>query len=173
MNITVDLLEHHWPFSATLDTFHMSKWHQHAWQMAIGSLSLSVCWQVRYWMQICMIIWVLWLKFVALDCGNISSGPEVVIEPFNNTLFNATINFHCEEGLIPNTTMVAVCGSTGVWSHNPANHLCVNQSSGKQYKINHLWINNILYLLLCTQLSVLLQQFQLVPTSVICLLVFT
>ena len=54
-------------------------------------------------------------------------------------MFNATIIFHCEEGLIPNTTIEAVCGSTGVWSPNPANHMCVNQSSGKQYKINHLW----------------------------------
>ena len=51
------------------------------------------------------------------------------------TLFNDTIIFHCEEGLIPNTTIEAVCGSTGVWSPNPANHMCVNQSSRKQYKL--------------------------------------
>ena len=63
---------------------------------------------------------------VTLDCGtpNISSG--IAIEPFSSTMFNATIVFHCEEGLIPDTVIEAVCGSTGVWSQNPANHLCVN-----------------------------------------------
>ena len=59
------------------------------------------------------------------------------------TLLNATIIFHCEEGLIPNTTIVAICGSTGVWSPNPANHLCVNQSSGKKYKINYFCVTII------------------------------
>ena len=66
-----------------------------------------------------------------LDCGtpNVASG--VVIEPFNNTQFDATITFHCDEGLIPQTLIKAVCGSTGDWNPNPVFHLCVNQSSGK------------------------------------------
>jgi hypothetical protein len=69
-----------------------------------------------------------------IDCGSpsVSSNQGVVIEPFNDTLFGSTIVFHCEEGLIPDTVIEAVCGSTGVWSPNPANHLCANQSSGKQ-----------------------------------------
>ena len=68
-----------------------------------------------------------------LDCDipSVSSDGGVIIEPFSSTVFNATIVFHCKEGLIPNTTLEAVCGSTGVWSPNPANHMCVNQSSGK------------------------------------------
>ena len=76
---------------------------------------------------------VIIIKMVTLDCGtpNISIASGVVIEPFSSTIFNATIAFHCEEGLIPDTVVEAVCGSTGVWSRNPANHLCVNQSSGK------------------------------------------
>ena len=61
----------------------------------------------------------------------VSSDGGVVIEPFNNTMFNAVIIFHCEEGLIPDTVIEAVCGSTGVWSPNPANHMCVNESLGK------------------------------------------
>ena len=66
--------------------------------------------------------------------ASVSSDRGVVIKPFNDTLtfFNALILFHCEEGLIPNTILVAVCGNTGVWNPNPANHMCVNQSSGKQ-----------------------------------------
>ena len=65
---------------------------------------------------------------------SVSSDQGVIIELFNNTMtfFNAKFLFHCEEGLIPNTILVAVCGSTGVWSPNQANHMCVNQSSGKQ-----------------------------------------
>ena len=75
---------------------------------------------------------------VTLDCGtpNISIASGVVIEPFSSTMFNATIAFHCEEGLIPDTVVEAVCGSTGVWSRNPANHLCVNQSSGTKPSLN-------------------------------------
>ena len=53
------------------------------------------------------------------------------MEPFNSTMFNAVIIFHCEEGLIPDTVIEAVCGSTGVWSPNPANHMCANESLGK------------------------------------------
>ena len=55
----------------------------------------------------------------------------VVTEPFNNTQFGATIKFHCEEGLVPVDVLEAVCGRTGVWHPNPANHHCVNQSLGK------------------------------------------
>ena len=65
------------------------------------------------------------------DCGSPSVSGEVVIEPFNGTQFDATIILHCEEGLVPVTVIEAVCGRTGVWKPNPANHLCVNQSSGK------------------------------------------
>ena len=77
-------------------------------------------------------------KYIPLDCDrpSVSSDRGVVIEPFNNTLFNATFVFHCEEGLIPDTVIEAVCGSTGVWSPNPANHLCVNQSSGTKPSLN-------------------------------------
>ena len=94
------------------------------------------------------------------------------MEPFNSTMFNAVIIFHCEEGLIPDTVIEAVCGSTGVWSPNPANHFCVNQSLRKQYA-NHLWmIAN--YIILLLQLSVIVfLQFQLMPTSLTSLLVFT
>ena len=78
------------------------------------------------------------IMIVPLECDrpSVSSDRGVVIEPLNETMtsFNALITFHCEEGLIPNTTIEAVCGSTGVWSPNPANHMCVNQSSGKYTK---------------------------------------
>ena len=71
-----------------------------------------------------------------IDCGipSVSSDQGVVIERFTN----ATLAFHCEEGLLPDTTIEAVCGSTGVWSPNPANHnMCMNLSSaaGKQLMI--------------------------------------
>ena len=66
-----------------------------------------------------------------LDCGTPIVASGVVIEPFNSTQFDATITFHCDEGLIPQTLIKVVCGSTGVWNPDPAFHLCVNQSSGK------------------------------------------
>ena len=69
---------------------------------------------------------------IFLGCGTPDVASGVVIEPFDNTQFDATIIFHCEEGLIPDTIIEAVCGSTGFWNPNPANHLCVNQSSSKQ-----------------------------------------
>ena len=47
-------------------------------------------------------------------------------------MFNAVIIFHCEEGLLPDTVIEAVCGSTGVWSPNPANHMCINESLGNE-----------------------------------------
>ena len=77
-------------------------------------------------------------KYVLLDCGrpSVSSDGGVIIESFNDTLFNATIVFHCEVGLIPVTVIEAVCESTGVWNPNPANHMCVNQSSGIKSSLN-------------------------------------
>ena len=70
---------------------------------------------------------------VYIDCGTPSVTCGVVIEPFNNTQLDATIIFHCDEGLIPQTITKAVCGSTGVWNPDPAFHSCVNQSSGKSW----------------------------------------
>ena len=66
-----------------------------------------------------------------LDCGTPRFASGVVIEPVNSTQFDATIIFHCDEGLIPRTITKAVCGSTGDWNPDPAFYLCVNQSSGK------------------------------------------
>ena len=80
----------------------------------------------------CITVLTLWQNIVPLDCGNLSVSSGVVIESFNSTMFNATIIFHCEEGLIPDTVVEAVCGSTGVWSPHPANHFCANLSLGKK-----------------------------------------
>ena len=78
------------------------------------------------------IIWINKLLFQCLDCGTPNASNGVVIEHINGTQFDATVIFYCDEALIPDTVIEAVCGSTGVWNPNPANHLCVNQSSGKQ-----------------------------------------
>ena len=78
-----------------------------------------------------ILIRILWYV-IFLDCGAPSTANGVVIESFNSTLFNATIIYHCEEGFLPVDILEAVCGRTGVWHPNPANHLCVNQSSCKQ-----------------------------------------
>ena len=73
---------------------------------------------------------ILWY-IIFLDCGTPSFTNGVSIESFNTTMFNATIIYHCEDGLIPAAVLEAVCGRTGVWDPNPVNHFCVNQSLGK------------------------------------------
>ena len=78
------------------------------------------------------IIWINKLLLHCLDCGTPNASSGVVIEHINGTQFDATVIFHCEEGLIPDTVIDAVCGSTGDWRPNPASHLCVNQSSGNR-----------------------------------------
>ena len=83
-------------------------------------------------MNICVYLWINKVLLHCLDCGTPNASSGVIIEHINGTQFNATVIFHCEEGLIPDTVIEAVCGSTGVWNPNPVNHLCVNQSSGKQ-----------------------------------------
>lgn len=81
----------------------------------------------------------------------------IVIEPFNSTQFDATIIYHCDEDLIPDTIIEAVCGSTGVWSPDPAYHMCLNQSLGKQqYKQYLMYVykssldNNVALTVFCS-----------------------
>ena len=53
------------------------------------------------------------------DCGSPVGGSGVVIEPFNDTKFDAVITFHCQENVHP-----AVCGSNGEWFPSPASLKC-------------------------------------------------
>ena len=60
---------------------------------------------------------------IVIDCGVPLRGNEVVIEPFNDTNFNAVITFHCEESIT--TPMVAVCDSNGEWVPDPSSFKCI------------------------------------------------
>ena len=62
-----------------------------------------------------------------IDCGPPIAGNGVVIEPFNDTRFDAVITFHCGGSIIP---VVAVCGDNGEWTPNPLPFICSNGTLG-------------------------------------------
>ena len=73
------------------------------------------------------------LHIIVVDCGTPIHSFGVDIEPFNSTLFDSMVTFHCQDGLKPETVLTAVCGSRGVWDPNPAYHFCVNQSGNDNF----------------------------------------
>ena len=62
-----------------------------------------------------------------IDYGAPIDGNEVVIEPFNDTTFNAVVTFHCKEDIM---RVEAVCGSNGEWIPNPSLFKCRSGTLG-------------------------------------------
>ena len=72
---------------------------------------------------------------IVLDCGTPLASSGVVFEQLNSTEFASVVIFCCQDGLKPYDVVTAVCGSGGVWSPNPAHHVCVNQSGDNMHAI--------------------------------------
>ena len=64
-----------------------------------------------------------------IDCNYplVGKGITIIIDPLNNTKYDAVITFYCEESGILEK---AVCGSNGEWSPNISSLMCVNGTLG-------------------------------------------
>ena len=47
-----------------------------------------------------------------------------VILNYSSTLPGSQILFWCEEGLLPNTVIIAICTESAIWVPNPIEHSC-------------------------------------------------
>ena len=65
-----------------------------------------------------------------VDCGVPAPAPMVIIDPYVNTTGGSLITYHCDDGLIPNNTITAICQSDGQWNPSPDRHTCRPPSAG-------------------------------------------
>ena len=67
-----------------------------------------------------------------VNCLAPSAASGVVIDPYSNTTEGTMIYYNCdfEQCLLPNERLIAVCGSDGRWSPDPANHICNRSNYG-------------------------------------------
>ena len=75
-----------------------------------------------------------------IDCGLPITASGVTIRPFASTNIGSVITFQCEDGLIPQDVVAALCGMNGEWTPDPAQHRCSNTSLGTMLFLNRLLI---------------------------------
>ena len=51
-------------------------------------------------------------------------GPNVVVEGYTDGREGSQISYHCQFGLVPNELAISTCIQGGIWSPNPAKHIC-------------------------------------------------
>ena len=83
---------------------------------------------------------------IVLDCGTPNASSGVVFEQLNSTEFALLVIFRCQDGLKPDDIVTAVCRSSGVWTPNPAHHVCVNQSGNDIYACYRAIANKVSFL---------------------------
>ena len=66
--------------------------------------------------------------YTAIVCNTPLAATRVIIEPFSNTEFGASIIFHCEES---ESLITGVCGDNGEWEPDPALLKCEQKIPGK------------------------------------------
>ena len=65
-----------------------------------------------------------------MNCGVPSSATGVIVDPYESTSEGSMITYHCDDGLVPNRTITAICMSNGQWHPNPISHTCQLPSAG-------------------------------------------
>ena len=78
------------------------------------------------------------------DCGIPLVKDDVILKSYSSTLENSLLEFGCRSGLVPDTTLIAVCHRNASWIPSPADHVCTTTSIhtlGKFYDQMIIMIN--------------------------------
>ena len=63
------------------------------------------------------------------DCGMPLTKDDLILKSCSFTLENSLLEFGCGSGLVPDTTLVAVCHRNAGWIPSPADHVCTTTST--------------------------------------------
>ena len=74
---------------------------------------------------------------------------SVIVEGYNNGREGSQLNYRCRSGLEPSESFVSTCTSGGIWSPNPADHICKGVII---WYVVCITLDNILHAFICIKL---------------------